>query len=79
MTDQSEEHDGSENLVCFNFVIDLHDNQDHAAWDRILDAFLEAVEKENACAGGGMHPTGSNKHCDICQLATEDANDDSAT
>lgn len=76
MIDTSDEHDGSDNLICFSFVIDLHDNHDPQAWDRILDAFIDAVEKENACAGGGMHPTGSNKYCDNCR---EILDDDSST
>jgi len=71
-----DEHEGSDNLLCFNFVIDLHDNLDPKAWDRILDAFIEAVEKENACAGGGIHPTGTNKYCQLCQ---EGLDDDSAS
>ena len=62
----------SENLICFNFVIDLHGNQDPDAWDRILDAFLEAVEKEGGGAGGGIHRTGTNKFCDICQDEEDD-------
>lgn len=49
----------SSNLVCFSFVIDLDDNSDPEAWDRILDAFIAAVEKENGHTGGGMHVTGS--------------------
>lgn len=60
-------HKENDNLICFNFVIDLHDNHDPDAWDRILDAFIEAVEREGAGAGGGLHPTGTNKYCDICQ------------
>ena len=61
-----------DNLVCFNFVIDLHNNSDPVAWNRILTAFIEAVEKENGSAGGGMHPTGSNALCDICQGDLDD-------
>lgn len=70
MTDKDDDdnlHEGSENLICFNFVIDLHDNHDPDAWDRILDAFIDAVEKEGACAGGGLHQTGTNKFCDMCR------------
>jgi hypothetical protein len=67
------EHDGSDNLICFNFVVDLHDNHDPEAWNRILDAFIEAVEKEGACAGGGIHPTGSSLDwCTGCQDFEDD-------
>lgn len=74
------EHDGSDNLICFNFVIDLHENRDPEAWDRILDAFIAAVEKEGASAGGGLHPTGSSlKWCTGCQDFEEDLDDDTTT
>lgn len=59
------------NLVCFKFVIDLKDNKDPEAWDRILDAFIEAVEKEDAVTGGGMHPLGSSKYCEDCNDSKE--------
>lgn len=66
------EHEGSDNLICFSFVIDLHENKDPEAWDRILDKFIEAVEAEGACAGGGIHVTRSNKYCDTCRDWEED-------
>jgi hypothetical protein len=56
-----------ENLICFNFVINLRDNQDPEAWDRILDTFIEAVEKEGGGAGGGVHQTGANPLCEVCR------------
>jgi len=60
------EHEGSDNLVCFNHIIDLHDNHDEEAWLRILDKFIEAVEAEGGCAAGGMHPAGDNPLCGCC-------------
>ncbi|KKN00860.1 hypothetical protein LCGC14_1133580 [marine sediment metagenome] len=51
------------NIVCFNHVIDFKDNTDPEAWYRILEAFIKAVEKEGASAGGGMHSYGSTKYC----------------
>lgn len=75
-----DEHEGSDNLICFNFVIDLHGNRDPGAWDRILDAFIDAVEAEGASAGGGIHPTGSClKWCPDCQDFEEDLDDDDNT
>lgn len=61
----------TDNIVCFKFVIDFQDNRDPAAWDRVLDAFIDAVEKENAVTGGGLHPIGTNKYCEDCN-DTED-------
>lgn len=72
-----DEHEGSENLICFTFVIDLHDNRDPEAGHRIMDTFITAVEAEGACAGGGIHRTGTNKYCDICR--DEDFDDDDNT
>jgi len=69
------EHEGSDNLICFSFVIDLHENRDPEAWDRILDAFIEAVEEEGGCAGGGIHETGSNPLCDVCRDDFKDDDD----
>lgn len=60
-----------DNLICFKFVIDLQDNKDPEAWDRILDAFIEAVEKENAVAGGGIHLLGTNEYCEDCNDSEE--------
>lgn len=51
------------NIVCLNLVIDFKDNTDPEAWMRILVATTDAVEKEGASAGGGMHPYGSTKYC----------------
>jgi len=72
--DKRPEHEGSDNLVCFNMVIDFHENQDEEAWYRVLDAFIEAVEAEGACAGGGMHVTGSLPPgcCCICDDPEEE-------
>lgn len=55
-----------ENLICFSFVVDLRENRDPEAWDRILDAFIDAVEKEKGGAGGGIHETGTNPMCQDC-------------
>lgn len=62
-----------DNLVCFSFVIDFKDNTDPESWDRVLDALIDAVERENVGAGGGMHPLGSNKYCEDCRDAREDS------
>lgn len=59
--------------VCFSFIINFRDNKDPEAWDRVLDAFLLAVKRENAGAGGGMHPLGSNNYCEDCRDAREDS------
>jgi hypothetical protein len=57
----------TDNIVCFKFVIDFRGNKDPEAWDRVMDAFIDAVEKEGAGAGGGMHPLGTNKNsCEDC-------------
>ena len=58
-----------DNLICFNYIINLKDNKDPEAWWRILDAFINAVERENAGACGGMHPLSSNKYCEACKDA----------
>lgn len=73
-----EEHNGSDNLACFSYVIDFHDNKDPEAWNRILDAFIDAVEKEGACTGGGMHETSIKNadFCDNCRDLANENNDD---
>ena len=55
-----------DNQVCINHLIDLHDNRDPEAWNRIWMAFIEAVEAEGGSAAGGMHPYGSNPMCGCC-------------
>lgn len=62
----------NENLICFSFVVDLRENYAPEAWDRILDAFIKAVEKEGGGAGGGIHQTGTNKLCPDCQGVEDD-------
>jgi len=61
----------ADNIVCFKFLVDFRSNKDPEAWDRVMDAFITAVEKENAAAGGGMHPLGSNKQCEDCNDTNE--------
>ena len=71
---ESSEHEGSDNLVCFGMVIDFHENYDEEAWYRVLDAFIDAVEAEGACAAGGMHATGSMPpgFCQDCDAPEEE-------
>lgn len=59
-----------ENLVCMAHVINLHDNLDPAAWDRIWSAFIAGVEAEGGSAAGGMHAARSNPMCGWCAPAT---------
>lgn len=66
------EHEGSDNLLCFGFIIDMHENHDEEAACRILDAFIAAVEAEGGCAGGGVHKTGTNSMCQECKDELED-------
>lgn len=66
------EHEGSDNLLCFGFIIDMHENHDEEAAYRILDAFIAAVEAEGGCAGGGVHKTGTNPMCQGCKDELED-------
>jgi len=55
-----------ENIICFSFVVDLHENRDPEAWNRLIDAFIDAVEKEGGSAAGGVHQTGTNPMCQDC-------------
>jgi len=58
--------------IHFNQIIMFKEKPADKAWDRILDAFIGAVEKENANPSGEMHEYGSVHACcgegvDICQ------------
>lgn len=65
--------------VCFSFVIQFRGEHDEGAWERILDAFIVAVERENAGAGGGMHLTGTNRFCTDCEDFDDDDTDTQET
>lgn len=70
-----------EYLVHFDHIIAFDEEPPGEAWDRILDAFIEAVEKEGASTGGGMHEHGSIRACceegaTVCQECLEDMEDD---
>lgn len=72
--------ENNEHLVHFDHIIVFKEDPEDEAWYRILDAFLEAVEKEGASAGGGMHEYGSVHTCceegvTICQECLEDITD----
>ncbi len=51
------------NVVCLNLVIDFKNNTNPEAWIRILSATTDAIEKEGASSGGGMHFYGTTKYC----------------
>ena len=40
------------------------------AVDRIMDAIIDAVEKENTGTGCGMHEYGENRMCQCCEEVT---------
>ena len=49
----------AKNYLSFDFILSPEDEDrdfDEGAIDRILDAFIDAVEKEGYCAGGGIGP-----------------------
>ena len=56
----------------FNFILVKEDDgdfveRDEDAIDRVLDAFIGAVEKENWCAGGGVcNPPPEERICQRC-------------
>ena len=50
----------------FDYILGSHDKKDisEEALDRILDNFIEGVEKENCGVGGGVHEAGKLDTCD---------------
>lgn len=61
-----------EYLLHFDHIIVFKQKPDNEVWNRILDAFMGAVDKEGAYAGGGIHELGSVHTCceegiNVCQ------------
>ncbi len=67
--------------IHFDHIIVFKEKPSDEAWNRILDAFIDAVEKEEAGTCGGMHEYGSIHACceegvTVCQECFEDITSD---
>lgn len=72
--------ENKEYLIHFDHLILFKEKPSEEAWDRILAAFIGAVEKEGAGTCGGMHEHGSVHTCceegvTVCQECLEDMHD----
>lgn len=69
-----------EYLIHFDHVVAFENEPEEEAWDRMLDAFIEAAVAEGGSVFGGVHEFGTVHTCceenvTVCQECLEDMSD----